>query len=667
MTNISIKKGDQLLLNGSTYEFLRKVQNGFLFEEIETGEIVRHEMDELVNLLYSGKATLNPRPTPPSDAAKYSRQSFDLFPQHIRDIALERLEFVKAYEAKLLETSRYQAAQWAIRDVAEQLGAIKKPSIRSLQRWYLRWTKGRRHIQALMPLYGNRGGGAHRISEEVLRLAHDAIEAHYMKRNGENISGCYEELKEEIRKINAQRSPATRLECPSLSTLNRLVAEIDIYTRTTARQGQRAADRMFRSVGGGPVANYPLHIVQIDHTKLDVITVGEDGDILGRCWLTIALDLYSRMVVGFHLSMNEPRYASVMQCLRNALMPKHLAGNPFNEVADRWPCFGVMSTVVLDNGLEFHSKNLLEACAQLGVDIQYCPAYTPHYKGAVERFFGTLNTKLIHTLPGTTFSNPKQRGDYKSEQEACLTFEELYQLLAEFVSGKYALSFHKGIGKTPYSAWLEGVNDHPVRVVQSKEDVEILTAYFDDRKLTRKGVEIFGLRYNSEELDAIRLRHLTPTIPSHPVKVKYDPVDIGQIYVADEEGQTYRVARCTSPEYAAGLSLWQHNIIKSKVRKRLKAGESASLQKLVGCRDRCFAIVQEAEARKQKPSRRHIKTFATDRREFVADEIAPASMPDQPSDPELSLFLDPEELSDLAETVDWSIIHVLKTDSEDKS
>ncbi|MBG5721964.1 hypothetical protein I5E67_32785, partial [Pseudomonas aeruginosa] len=39
----------------------------------------------------------------------------------------------------------------------------------------------------------------------------------------------------------------------------------------------------------------------------------------------------------------------------------------------------------------------------------------PHYGGIVERIIGTAMQMIHDELPGTTFSNPDQRGDYDSE------------------------------------------------------------------------------------------------------------------------------------------------------------------------------------------------------------------------------------------------------------
>ena len=50
-------------------------------------------------------------------------------------------------------------------------------------------------------------------------------------------------------------------------------------------------------------------------------------------------------------------------------------------------CFGVFETLIVDNGKEFYSIALEEACIQLGINIQYAPPLQPWFKASIERYF----------------------------------------------------------------------------------------------------------------------------------------------------------------------------------------------------------------------------------------------------------------------------------------
>jgi putative transposase len=74
----------------------------------------------------------------------------------------------------------------------------------------------------------------------------------------------------------------------------------------------------------------------------------------------------------------------------------------------------------------------------------------------VERIIGTAMQMIHDELPGTTFSNPDQRGDYDSENKAALTLHELERWLTLAV-GTYHGSVHNGLLQPPAARWAEAV------------------------------------------------------------------------------------------------------------------------------------------------------------------------------------------------------------------
>jgi putative transposase len=74
----------------------------------------------------------------------------------------------------------------------------------------------------------------------------------------------------------------------------------------------------------------------------------------------------------------------------------------------------------------------------------------------VERIIGTAMQMIHDELPGTTFSNPDQRGDYDSENKAALTLRELERWLTLAV-GTYHGSVHNGLLQPPAARWAEAV------------------------------------------------------------------------------------------------------------------------------------------------------------------------------------------------------------------
>ena len=43
---------------------------------------------------------------------------------------------------------------------------------------------------------------------------------------------------------------------------------------------------------------------------------------IGRPWLTVAIDVYSRMICGYYLSLDSPSEISVAMCIAHCVLPK---------------------------------------------------------------------------------------------------------------------------------------------------------------------------------------------------------------------------------------------------------------------------------------------------------------------------------------------------------
>ncbi len=116
---------------------------------------------------------------------------------------------------------------------------------------------------------------------------------------------------------------------------------------------------------------------------------------------------------------------------------------------------------VLHNASEFKSAALRRGCEQHGIELTYRPGGQPHYGGIVERVIGTAMTK-VHELPGTTFSDPADRGSYPSEKKAALTLRELERWLV-LVVATYHSSTHRGLGQTQQGGGPKGSQKMGIR------------------------------------------------------------------------------------------------------------------------------------------------------------------------------------------------------------
>ena len=206
------------------------------------------------------------------------------------------------------------------------------------------------------------------------------------------------------------------------------------------REGEKAT-RPLRSAGGTPPEILdPLQQVQIDHTVMDLIVVDErDREPIGRPYLTVAIDVYSRCLLGLVVTLDPPSAVSVGLCLAHCAGDKRPWLERLAAEAD-WSMSGKPKGLYLDNAAEFKSEALRRGCEQHGIQLNYRPPGQPHYGGIVERVIGTV-MGWVHELPGTTFSNPGQRGEYDAEGLAALTLPELERWLALAVACYHCLLY----------------------------------------------------------------------------------------------------------------------------------------------------------------------------------------------------------------------------------
>jgi len=139
--------------------------------------------------------------------------------------------------------------------------------------------------------------------------------------------------------------------------------------------------------------------------------------------------------MGFHLSLDPPSLTAVALCLTHAVMNK-TSWLAARGIETEWPARGIPRVIHVDNGAEFHALAFERACAEHGVDLVYRPPGTPRFGGHIERLIGTM-MGAVHLIPGSHFSNIRERGDLDPERQAVMTLRELETYFALEIVGAY--------------------------------------------------------------------------------------------------------------------------------------------------------------------------------------------------------------------------------------
>ncbi|MFN8182811.1 MAG: DDE-type integrase/transposase/recombinase, partial [Candidatus Nanopelagicales bacterium] len=317
-----------------------------------------------------------------------------------------------------------------------------------------------------------------------------------------------------------------------------------------------------RASAGGvpPSVTAVLEQVQVDHTVVDLIVVDERYRLpIGRPYLTAGIDVFSRAIPGLVVTLEAPSATTVGLCLAHMVTDKR----PWLErlgVEASWPMSGKPVELYLDNAAEFKSEALRRGCEQHGIALRYRPPGRPHYGGIVERVIGTM-MRLIHDLPGTTFSSPRQRSGYDADATACLTMAELQRWLALAVAA-YHGQVHGTLRQPPAARWAAGIATTGAPAIVTHE-----AAFLVDflpvirRTLTRTGFVIDHVHYFSDALKPwiARRDRLGRFV------IRRDPRDISRVWVLDPDDGTYLEVPYRTMSHPA-VSVWEHRAAVERLR-----------------------------------------------------------------------------------------------------
>ena len=410
----------------------------------------------------------------------------------------------------------------------------------TIYRWLGRFLDSGERASSLIPQKPSGGRHKSRLPEKVEAILQKVLDDYFL-------TGQKMKIAPTIREVEL-RCKAAGIKPPHGNTIRKRIEWIPEERKVRRRFGAKAADHLFRVVSGSfPNADWPLAVVQIDHTPLDIILVNELGrECVGRPWLTVVIDIYSRMVLGYYVSLDPPGDISTGLCLSQAILPKD-EWLRSHDVQVEWPCWGLPGTVHADNAKEFRGNMLQMAAREYGFNLEWRVLGKPQYGGHIERWLGSL-AREIHTLLGTTFSSVADRGSYKSTKKAVFTLKELEVWLANHILGQYHHSKHSGLeGDTPLERYEKGIFGRngalcrglPDRIGNEAKLRMDFLPYFE-RTVQHHGIEIDGITYFHPVLRTFQDERDPATRKlKREFIVRRDPRDISVVYLLDPKTQSY--------------------------------------------------------------------------------------------------------------------------------
>jgi putative transposase len=632
MSRPRFTSGARLRWQGVTYQIIRLLPDAQAnLENLLTGATAVVEIATLVKALFAAELAfiadrqLAPLPGPAQEDSAGPRSLAD-YPAALVAIARYRLSVIEPLLApprtRAAVIARVQALK-ATQSADGERQLAHALSVATVYRWLDDYTRSGHDLRALIPAVRARGGaGASRLRTEVETLADATIQDKYDGQEKTTIDDVRHELAVRLAEENRVRAPQDQLALPSRATLARRIAATHLGQEQNQRRTQRTAKNATTQYGQTPYPDWPLERVEIDHTRTDLIVIDDRDDLpLGRLTLTYCLDTATRYPLGYYLGFEPPSYLTAMECLHHAICPKPDVRQLYGA-EHAWLAYGIPATLVIDNGKEFIGHDLADACLLLGIVLQYTPVQTPQFKAAVERMFGSLDTMLFHTLPGTTFANAAERGNYQSAEQACVYLSAVDKLLNIFLVDVYAERFHRGLDGIPARCWAAKTqHGFAPALPPSATELTILLGRATTRVVQHYGIDFASLRYNCDALAALRMR-----LQGQPAKVKYHPADLSCLYVYDAAAEQYLRVPALDQEYTRDLSLWKHRVIRQAV---LAEQDRVDMAALGQAKRKIQQIVEAGRQRKRQQTRTRIARWDTAGKPTRAAALGPAPKPEQ--------------------------------------
>ena len=423
--------------------------------------------------------------------------------------------------ATATESALHVANQRAEHVRAHLHGASVDVPNRTLRRWTALYRTAEQSsgcgYLGLLPHTAQRGNRGAKLPEATRQFTTQFIAQEYETLKQQSRLAVYAKL--------LQSGAEKGVQVPSYKTFCVEVQQRATAQQTRQRKGPRAAYQQEAfywelALTTPRHGDRPFEICHLDHTQADLeLRCSETGINLGRPWLTLLTDAYSRRILALWLTFDPPSYRSCMMALRECVR-RH----------GRLP-----QILIVDGGVEFASVYFETLLARYECTRKTRPAAQPRFGSVCERIFGTATTQFFHNLAGNTQLTRCVRQVTQAvapRTQAVWTLGPLAERLQEWAYEIYDTTTHPALGQSPRATYVQGLQNtgvRPQRLIPYDEEFLLwtrpTTSKGTAKVLPGRGVRIHNLLYWCE---AFR----NPQIEGTRVAVRYDPYDAGRAWAA---------------------------------------------------------------------------------------------------------------------------------------
>jgi putative transposase len=362
--------------------------------------------------------------------------------------------------------------------------------LRTLQRWCKLYKE--QGFPGLEQQQRSDKGKYRHVSQKLLHF----IEGLALKRPKLSIAAICDKANELAKILNAPNI--------SYNTVTKIINNLPKSMIVLAQEGDKVYEETFDLLYKHE-AKSSNETWQADHTLLDIYLIDISGKQV-RPWLTIIIDDYSRAIAGYYLFLDAPSALQTALAFRQAIWTKNEA---------EWQICGIPERLYTDHGSDFTSKHIEMVCADLKIQLIFSNVGKPRGRGKIERFFNTVNQKLLCRLPGYITKN------YQIDTKSLLTLAQFEIQLKTFLLKHYNQESHSETKEPPIDRWSS--KGFLPQLPESLEKLDLLLlAVAKPRKVHQDGIYFQNLRY----IDPVLAAYVGESIV-----IRYDPRDVAEIRV----------------------------------------------------------------------------------------------------------------------------------------
>lgn len=331
----------------------------------------------------------------------------------------------------------------------------------------------------------------------------------------------------------------------------------------------------------------------VDSTVCDIYLVNDEGKVIGRPQLTVCVDGYSSICMGYSIGWAGGVYG-IKDLLMNIISDKTELGKKNGITIEKksWDIHQLPGCFVSDKGTEYESENF-QQITDLGCSIVSLPSYRPELKSVVEKFFDVFQDYLKPYLKGKGIiqTDFQTRGAHDYRKDAALTLKQFEKILLHcivYYNSQRVIDYpytqdmlDKEIRPYSCNIWEYGLSLSGANIILTDSDT--LRKTMLPRcvvKFTRTGLIVNGLRYKNDS-------YIDEYLEGKEVVAAYNPYNSEDVYVI--ENGSFILFNLIQSRYK-DKTLEEVKAMKEKKKELLKREEKTQIQAKIDLAEHILAI-----------------------------------------------------------------------------